>query len=92
MAQVPFVDALTSILDPSLPLTVTEWEEWGDPLHDPQVYAYMKSYTPYENVAGRGVPADPGGDQPERHPGALPRARQVDREAAGRGVAAGRSC
>ena len=50
-AQVPFVDALTSILDPSLPLTVTEWEEWGDPLHDPAVYAYMKSYSPYENVA-----------------------------------------
>ncbi|MGN6682366.1 MAG: S9 family peptidase [Streptosporangiaceae bacterium] len=50
-AQVPFVDALTSILDPSLPLTVTEWEEWGDPLHDPAVYAYMKSYTPYENIA-----------------------------------------
>lgn len=50
-AQVPFVDALTSILDPSLPLTVTEWEEWGDPLHDPDVYAYMKSYTPYENIS-----------------------------------------
>jgi oligopeptidase B len=51
VAQVPFVDALTSILDPSLPLTVPEWEEWGDPLHDPQVYRYMKSYTPYENVS-----------------------------------------
>ena len=50
VAQVPFVDALTTILDPSLPLTVTEWEEWGDPLHDPQVYAYMKAYTPYENI------------------------------------------
>jgi oligopeptidase B len=50
VAQVPFVDALTSILDPTLPLTVPEWEEWGDPLHDPQVYRYMKSYTPYENV------------------------------------------
>jgi oligopeptidase B len=49
-AQVPFVDALTSILDPSLPLTVTEWEEWGDPLHDPVFYEYMKSYSPYENV------------------------------------------
>ena len=46
----PFVDALTSILDPSLPLTVIEWDEWGDPLHDPDVYAYMKSYSPYENV------------------------------------------
>jgi oligopeptidase B len=43
VAQVPFVDALNSILDPSLPLTVTEWEEWGDPLHDPDVYFYMKS-------------------------------------------------
>jgi oligopeptidase B len=52
VAQVPFVDALTSILDPALPLTIPEWEEWGDPLHDPEVYRYMKSYTPYENVAG----------------------------------------
>ena len=57
VAQVPFVDALNSILDPSLPLTVTEWEEWGDPLHDPEVYAYMKSYTPYENVAPVEYPA-----------------------------------
>jgi oligopeptidase B len=57
VAQVPFVDALNSILDPSLPLTVTEWEEWGDPLHDPEVYAYMKSYTPYENVAPVDYPA-----------------------------------
>ncbi len=51
VAQVPFVDALTSILDPTLPLTVPEWEEWGDPLHDPEVYRYMKSYSPYENVS-----------------------------------------
>jgi oligopeptidase B len=50
LAEVPFVDALTTILDPSLPLTVIEWDEWGNPLHDPDVYAYMKSYTPYENV------------------------------------------
>jgi oligopeptidase B len=57
VAQVPFVDALNSILDPSLPLTVTEWEEWGDPLHDPEVYAYMKSYTPYENVTAADYPA-----------------------------------
>jgi oligopeptidase B len=56
VAQVPFVDALTSILDPSLPLTVAEWEEWGDPLHDPQVYAYMKSYSPYENIGDRAYP------------------------------------
>jgi len=57
VAHVPFVDALNTILDPSLPLTVTEWEEWGDPLHDPEVYAYMKSYSPYENVAGQAYPA-----------------------------------
>jgi oligopeptidase B len=57
VAQVPFVDPLNSILDPSLPLTVTEWEEWGDPLHDPAVYAYMKSYSPYENVAPVTYPA-----------------------------------
>jgi oligopeptidase B len=57
VAQVPFVDALNTILDPSLPLTVGEWEEWGDPLHDPDVYAYMKSYTPYENVAPVAYPA-----------------------------------
>ncbi len=50
VAQVPFVDALTSILDPTLPLTVPEWEEWGDPLHNAEVYRYMKAYTPYENV------------------------------------------
>jgi len=52
LADVPFVDALTTILDPSLPLTVIEWDEWGDPLHDADVYAYMKSYSPYENVRG----------------------------------------
>ncbi|MCP2031874.1 oligopeptidase B [Okibacterium sp. HSC-33S16] len=50
LAGVPFVDALTSILDPSLPLTVIEWDEWGNPLEDGEVYAYMKSYSPYENV------------------------------------------
>jgi oligopeptidase B len=57
VAQVPFVDALTTILDPSLPLTEIEWDEWGDPLHDPEVYAYMKAYSPYENVADLPYPA-----------------------------------
>ncbi|MFD0730699.1 S9 family peptidase [Planotetraspora mira] len=56
VAEVPFVDALNTILDPSLPLTVIEWDEWGDPLHDPEVYAYMKSYSPYENVDSRPYP------------------------------------
>jgi oligopeptidase B len=57
LAQVPFVDPLTTILDPSLPLTVTEWDEWGNPLSDSDVYAYMKSYSPYENVAAKQYPA-----------------------------------
>lgn len=56
VAQVPFVDALNTILDPSLPLTVTEWEEWGNPLADPEVYEYMRSYTPYENVTDAPYP------------------------------------
>ncbi|MCV7230579.1 S9 family peptidase [Mycolicibacterium komossense] len=57
LAQVPFVDPLTTILDPSLPLTVTEWDEWGNPLEDSDVYAYMKSYSPYENVEAKDYPA-----------------------------------
>jgi len=57
LAQVPFVDPLTTILDPSLPLTVTEWDEWGNPLSDSDVYHYMKSYSPYENVAAHHYPA-----------------------------------
>ncbi|NLU82315.1 S9 family peptidase [Rhodococcus sp. HNM0569] len=57
LANVPFVDPLTSILDPSLPLTVIEWDEWGNPLADPQVYEYMRSYSPYENVEAKDYPA-----------------------------------
>ncbi|NUS43047.1 MAG: S9 family peptidase [Mycobacteriaceae bacterium] len=56
LANVPFVDPLTSILDPSLPLTVIEWDEWGNPLDDKAVYEYMKSYAPYENVAAADYP------------------------------------
>jgi oligopeptidase B len=57
LAAVPFVDALNTILDPSLPLTVIEWDEWGNPLEDPDVYAYMKAYSPYENVTAQRYPA-----------------------------------
>lgn len=56
-AAVPFVDALTTILKPELPLTVGEWEEWGNPIESKEVYEYMKSYTPYENVAAVDYPA-----------------------------------
>lgn len=56
LAIVPFVDPLTSILKPELPLTVGEWEEWGDPYHDPEVYDYMAKYAPYENVTPQDYP------------------------------------
>ncbi|QYF89330.1 S9 family peptidase [Arthrobacter sp. PAMC25284] len=56
VAAVPFVDALTTILDPELPLSALEWEEWGNPITDADVYAYMKSYTPYENVRAVAYP------------------------------------
>ncbi len=60
VAEVPFVDCLTTILDESLPLTVLEWDEWGNPVEDPEIYAVMKAYSPYDNVrdvddAGRPV-------------------------------------
>ena len=57
VAEVPFVDCLTTILDETLPLTVTEWEEWGNPVEEPEVYAYMKGYSPYDNVAEQPYPA-----------------------------------
>jgi oligopeptidase B len=50
VAEVPFVDVVTTMSDESLPLTVTEWEEWGNPRDDPVAYSYMKSYSPYDNV------------------------------------------
>jgi oligopeptidase B len=50
VAEVPFVDCLNTMLDDTLPLTVIEWEEWGNPGADPEVYSVMKAYTPYENV------------------------------------------
>jgi oligopeptidase B len=57
LAEVPFVDALNTILDPSLPLTVIEWEEWGNPVASAEVYQYMKSYAPYDNVEAKDYPA-----------------------------------
>ncbi len=48
VAEVPFVDVVNTMLDPSIPLTITEWDEWGDP-REPEDYACMRSYSPYEN-------------------------------------------
>jgi len=49
VAEVPFVDCVTTMLDPGIPLTIGEWDEWGDP-RDPAIRAYMQSYSPYDNV------------------------------------------
>ncbi|MCU4187501.1 S9 family peptidase [Acidiferrimicrobium sp. IK] len=57
VAEVPFVDVVTTMSDTSLPLTVTEWEEWGNPLEDPAAYQAMKSYSPYDNVVAGAYPA-----------------------------------
>jgi oligopeptidase B len=57
VAEVPFVDVLTTILDESLPLTITEWEEWGNPVTDPKLYDYLLSYSPYDNVRPQPYPA-----------------------------------
>jgi oligopeptidase B len=56
VAEVPFVDVVTTMLDPSLPLTVTEWEEWGDPRAEPFA-SYMLSYSPYDNTRPVEYPA-----------------------------------
>jgi oligopeptidase B len=60
VAEVPFVDVVTTMSDTSLPLTVTEWEEWGDPVHDEAAFHRMLSYSPFDNVrvdADRPYPA-----------------------------------
>ncbi len=48
VAEVPFVDCVNTMLDPSIPLTINEWDEWGDP-RDPRDYACLRSYSPYDN-------------------------------------------
>ncbi len=65
--HVPFVDVLNTMLDASLPLTVGEYEEWGDP-RIAEDYFYMKSYCPYTNLAGQAVSHDARKDRTERQP------------------------
>ena len=57
VGEVPFVDALNTILDPDAPLTATEWEEWGNPITDPEVFATMRAYSPTENIGSGPYPA-----------------------------------
>ena len=55
IAEVPFVDVVNTMLDATLPLTVIEYDEWGNP-NDPAYYEYIRSYSPYDNVASRDYP------------------------------------
>lgn len=55
LAAVPFVDVVTTMLDQSIPLTTGEFDEWGNP-EDPEYYAYIKSYSPYDNVQAQEYP------------------------------------
>jgi oligopeptidase B len=56
VAHVPFVDVVTTMLDGSIPLTTSEYDEWGDP-NDPDYYDYMLSYSPYDQVEAKDYPA-----------------------------------
>ena len=55
VADVPFVDVINTMMDASIPLTAQEWQQWGDP-HDATQYAYMRSYSPYDNVERKAYP------------------------------------
>ena len=56
LSQVPFVDVVTTMLDPSIPLTTNEYDEWGNP-EKKEYYDYMLSYSPYDNLAAKDYPA-----------------------------------
>lgn len=55
VAQVPFVDVVTTMLDEDIPLTTGEYDEWGNP-NDKEYYDYMKSYSPYDNIEEKDYP------------------------------------
>ena len=67
-AAVPFVDVMNTMMDASLPLTVGEYLEWGNP-NEKAAYDYMKSYSPYDNLEKRAYPGDVNHHQPQRQPG-----------------------
>ena len=89
VAEVPFVDVVTTMSDPSLPLTVTEWEEWGDPRHEPFA-SYMLSYSPYDNTRAGRLSGAVHHRRAQRPAGELPRAGEVDGQAARRSHQPGR--
>ena len=83
VAEVPFVDVVTTMSDPSLPLTVTEWEEWGDPRREPFA-SYMLELLAVRQHAGGRLPGAVRHGRAQRPTCELPRAGQVDRQAARR--------
>jgi len=83
IAEVPFVDVVTTMLDESIPLTTNEFDEWGNPKQK-AAYDYMLSYSPYDNVARARVSVDLRAHRPVGQPGAVLRAGEVGREAARR--------
>ena len=83
LAQVPFVDVVTTMLDESIPLTTNEFDEWGNPKQKP-FYDYMLSYSPYDNVAHKAYPAMFVSHRPVGLAGAVLRADQMGGEAARR--------
>ncbi len=82
-AEVPFVDVLTTILDKSLPLTVTEWEEWGNPVADPDGIRADQGVLALRQRRGARLPGAAGDDEPARRAGVRDRAGQVGGSAAG---------
>lgn len=84
LAQVPFVDPLTTILDPSLPLTVTEWDEWGKSVERQRCLCLCEIVFAVRERHGPKVPGHPGNDVAERHQGLLRGAGQVGGRVAAR--------
>ena len=81
VADVPFVDVINTMLDESLPLTAQEWEQWGNP-KERRAFAYMRSYSPYDNVEQEGLPVDARDDVAQRLAGDVLGAGEVGGEAA----------
>ena len=84
VAEVPFVDVVSTMSDPSLPLTITEWEEWGDPRERAVRVVHAERYSPYDNTVPAAYPAlyvTAGLNDPRV---SVPRAGQVGRPAARR--------
>ena len=82
IAEVPFVDVLTTMLDASLPLTPPEWPEWGNPIESETDYRTIAAYSPYDNVQRRSLPAHPGARRPHRSARHLLGAGEMGGEAA----------